>query len=44
MELIDKVKDIISRLEDIRNQNNPNIEIIREQIDFIENEEFMKLI
>ena len=44
MELIDKVKDIISRLEDIRNQNNPNIEIIREQIDFIENEEFMKSI
>ena len=44
MELIDKVKDIISRLEDIRNRNNPNIEIIREQIDFIENEEFMKLI
>lgn len=43
MELIDKIKAIIGRLEDIRNQSNPNIEIIKRQVDFIENEELLNL-
>lgn len=43
MELIDKIKAIIGRLEDIRIQSNPNIEIIKRQVDFIENEEFLNL-
>lgn len=43
MELIDKIKDLIGRLEDIMNQTSPNVEIIREQIDFIENEELINL-
>ena len=43
MELIDKIKAIIGRLEDIRIQSNPNIEIIKRQVDFIENEELLNL-
>ena len=43
MELIDKIKAIIGRLEDIKNQSNPNIEIIRGKIDVIENEELLNL-
>lgn len=43
MELIDKIKAIIGRLEDIRNQSNPDFEIIRGQVDLIENEELLKL-
>lgn len=43
MELIDKIKAILGRLEDIRNQSNPNIEIIKRQVDFIENEELLNL-
>ena len=43
MELIDKIKAIIGRLEDIKNQSNPNIEIIKRQGDFIENEELLNL-
>lgn len=43
MELIDKIKAIIARLEDIRIQSNPNIEIIKRQVDFIENEELLNL-
>lgn len=43
MELIDKIKAIIGRLEDIRIQSNPNIEIIKIQVDFIENEELLNL-
>ena len=43
MELIDKIKDLIGRLEDIMNQTSPNEEIIREQVDFIENEELINL-
>jgi hypothetical protein len=43
MELIDKIKAIIGRLEDIRIQSNPNIEIIKRQVDLIENEELLNL-
>ena len=43
MELIDKIKAIIGRLEDIRNQSNPDFEIIRGQVDLIENEELLNL-
>lgn len=43
MELIDKIKAIICRLEDIRNQSNPDFEIIRGQVDLIENEELLNL-
>ena len=43
MELIDKIKAIIGRLEDIRIQSNPNIEMIKRQVDFIENEELLNL-
>ena len=43
MELIDKIKAIIGRLEDIRIQSNPNIEIIKRQVDCIENEELLNL-
>lgn len=43
MELIDKIKAIIGRLEDIRNQSNPDFEIIRGQVDLIENEELHNL-
>ena len=43
MDLIDKIKAIIGRLEDIRIQSNPNIEIIKRQVDFIENEELLNL-
>lgn len=43
MELIDKIKAIIGRLEDIMIQSNPNIEIIKRQVDFIENEELLNL-
>ena len=43
MELIDKIKAITGRLEDIRIQSNPNIEIIKRQVDFIENEELLNL-
>lgn len=43
MELIDKIKAIIGRLEDIRIQSNPNIEIIKGQVDLIENEELLNL-
>lgn len=43
MELIDKIKAIIGRLEDIRIQSNPNIEIIKRQVDFIENEVLLNL-
>ncbi len=43
MELIDKIKAIISRLEDIRNQSNPDFEIIKGQVDLIENEELLNL-
>lgn len=43
MELIDKIKAIICRLEDIMNQSNPNFEIIRGQVDLIENEELLNL-
>ena len=43
MELIDKIKAIIGRLEDIRIQSNPNIESIKRQVDFIENEELLNL-
>ena len=43
MELIDKIKAIIGRLEDIRIQSNPNIQIIKRQVDFIENEELLNL-
>ena len=43
MELIDKIKAIIGRLEDIRIQSNPNMEIIKRQVDFIENEELLNL-
>ena len=43
MELIDKIKAIIGRLEDIRIQSNPNIEIIKRQVDFIENEKLLNL-
>ena len=43
MELIDKIKAIIGRLEDIRIQSNPNIEIIKRQVDFIEDEELLNL-
>lgn len=43
MELIDKIKAIICRLEDIINQSNPNFEIIRGQVDLIENEELLNL-
>ena len=43
MELIDGIKAIIGRLEDIRIQSNPNIEIIKRQVDFIENEELLNL-
>lgn len=43
MELIDKIKAIIGRLEDIRNQRNPDFEIIRGQVDLIENEELLNL-
>ena len=43
MELIDKIKAIICRLEDIMNQSNPDFEIIRGQIDLIENEELLNL-
>jgi len=43
MELIDKIKAIIGRLEDIRIQSNPNIEIIIGQVDLIENEELLNL-
>ena len=43
MELIDKIKAIIGRLEDIRNQSNPDFEIIKGQVDLIENEELLNL-
>ena len=43
MELIDKIKAIICRLEDIMNQSNPDFEIIRGQVDLIENEELLNL-
>ena len=43
MELIDKIKAIICRLEDIMNQSNPDFEIIRRQVDLIENEELLNL-
>lgn len=43
MELIDKIKVIIGRLEDIRNQSNPDFEIIKGQVDLIENEELLNL-
>lgn len=43
MELIDKIKAIIGRLEDIRNQSNLDFEIIRGQVDLIENEELLNL-
>jgi hypothetical protein len=43
MELIDKIKAIIGRLEDIRNQSNPDFEIIKGQADLIENEELLNL-
>lgn len=43
MELIDKIKAIICRLEDIKNQSNPDFEIIRGQVDLIENEELLNL-
>lgn len=43
MELIDKIKAIIGRLEDIRNQSNPDFEIIKGQLDLIENEELLNL-
>lgn len=43
MELIDKIKAIIDRLEKIKNLSRPNIASLKEQIDVIENEEVLKL-
>ena len=43
MELIDKIKAIIGRLEKIKNLSSPNIASLKEQIDVIENEEVLEL-
>lgn len=43
MELIDKINAIIGRLEELKNQSNPDIDSLRELIGTIENEELLKL-
>ena len=43
MELVKKINAFISRLEEFKKQNNPNIDGLREQLDKIENEELLKL-
>lgn len=41
MELIDKIKAIIGRLEDIRIQSNPNIEIIKDRLISLRTKNFL---
>lgn len=43
MELIDKINAIIGRLEELKNQSNPDLNSLGELIDTIENEELLKL-
>ena len=43
MDLIEKIKAIIGRLEVIKKLSNPNIASLKEQIDAIENEEMLNL-
>ena len=43
MELIDKINAIIGRLEQLKNQSNPDLNSLGELIDTIENEELLKL-
>lgn len=43
MELVKKINAFIGRLEELKKQNNPNIDGLREQLDKIENEELLKL-